>query len=132
MVHLFAPALVAGMVMLANGNAGSDQLSAGELYGFCKDEAFAPSQAACKFYILGITQGMGVRMNDQGAFVESGSLCVPPDMTSEEMKLVFIRVAKNDFALFPEDKQLLASGLVGGIMARQFPCQKRPQSKDSP
>jgi hypothetical protein len=99
-------------------------VTASDLYDFCIDVGFAPSQAACKFYILGVVGATSVVMNDHRKFEKNERFCMPSEVTSEEMVAVFKRVAHWQFEHFPEDKQIVASGFVVGMLTTLYPCKK--------
>jgi len=105
--------------------AFADEFLASDLYDYCVDESSQARQAACKFFILGIVQGMRSQLGPNGTFVKSHAICAPEDETTDELRLMVIRLLKSDFDHFPEDRKLGAGASVGGILFNQYPCKLR-------
>ena len=101
----------------------SQTMTAGELQEIC----IAPdpgSKMACKFYILGITQGIDLGIGIAAGKVNGKPPCVPENTSSTALELaVKIKMGQN-LMVFPDDRKLDASGLVAAILIKTFPCRK--------
>ena len=75
---------------------------------------------ACRFYIFGVTQGLGLAAGIAG---DRTHFCVPDNVTSEEMVLVVRRNMIADAALYPKDKSLPAVSFVAAVMMKNYPCK---------
>lgn len=96
------------------------QMTLSDLRDICSgtDEV---STTACKFYILGVTEGTGIGAdisNDKAHF------CIPEGMSSQNMVLIVKKVMAQDLAIFPQDKDMPAVSFVAASMQQAFPCSK--------
>ena len=98
-------------------------MTAGDLQQICiaSDEG---SKMACKFYILGIAQGISVGIGIADGKTKGGRPCVPDDTSGASLELAIKMKMGQDLMVFPDDRKLDASGLVGAILIKTFPCRK--------
>lgn len=117
------------LALIASFAAEADELTAGELYAWCKDK-YDVSQTACKFYILGVVQGIelgdGSKMgsNNRLSPKKNTIFCAPDNMPVSQMIDVFttrVRVLEQSY---PQDLKLPAVGIVGAAMVNAFPCSR--------
>lgn len=102
-----------------------DAMTAGDLQKICTSTS-AESKAACRFYILGITQGLRLGMSIAEGKTKAGRPCCIPDNISSSALEIAVKIkVGQDLMVFPEDKNLDASGLIGAILVNTFPCQKK-------
>jgi hypothetical protein len=96
------------------------QMTLADLRDFCvgTDDA---SIAACKFYILGVTEGAGI---GAGLAKDKTHFCLPEGVSSQKMVLIAKQAMIQDLAHFPQDKDLPAVSFVAATMQRAFPCNK--------
>ena len=104
----------------------SRAMSAGDLHEICvsSDEA---GKAACRFYVLGLTQGISVGMSIADGKTSGGRPCVPENVSGDALELVVKMKLGSDLTVFPADRALDAAGLVAAIMISTFPCAKARQ-----
>ena len=84
----------------------------------------AGSKMACKFYILGITQGLDLGMLIADGKIRGGRPCIPENTSDSALELAVKIKLGQDLMIFPNDRKLNASGLVGAILVSVFPCRK--------
>jgi hypothetical protein len=108
---------------LAANEDDTTAMTAGYLQQMCT----APDQAsksACRAYILGVTEGIKLGMGIADGKVHGGRPCVPENITASALELTVKMKVGADLTVFPEDRNLDAAGLVGGVMITTFPCNK--------
>ena len=95
------------------------QMTVGDLRTMCagSDER---TQNACRLYILGVTEGLG--LGAERARANSKVLCVPAGVSGTQMVLLLKSKMDADLALYPKDADLAAVGFVAAVMVRQYPC----------
>ena len=98
-------------------------MTAGDLQELCIDSS-AESKAACRFYLLGITQGISMGMSIADGKTQGGRPCIPDDLSAAAIELAVKMKMGSDLMVYPDDRKLDASGLVGAILASTFPCRK--------
>ena len=119
---LLAPVLMFGSITVAHADGA---MSAGELQQICLGSD-AESKSACRFYILGIVQGMSAGMNIADGKTKGGRPCVPEDMPSSALEIAVKSKMGQVLMVFPDDRKLDASGFVAAATISTFPC---PTSK---
>jgi hypothetical protein len=95
-----------------------EALKAGELYTFCKSKDGMIFNA-CKFYILGVVEGMraaGSKPAGQQKF------CMGYDVPASKMIDAFIRMADKVWPKYPGDKELPAVASVSAAITLAYPC----------
>jgi hypothetical protein len=101
----------------------SSAMTGGDLQQICTGQS-AESKAACRFYILGITQGVTMGMSIADGKTNGGRPCIPEDVSGSDLELdVKIKLGQ-DLMVYPEDKKLDASGIISAILIKTFTCQK--------
>jgi hypothetical protein len=98
--------------------APAQQMTISDLQTICAgtdDEAVA----ACKFYILGVTEGGGL---GNGLAGEKALHCVPEGVPATTMVSMVKNRIGADLARFPDDRSLPAVSFVTAIMIRAYPC----------
>ena len=115
--------LVGLVLMLSRAFAGGGAMTAGDLQQLCVSSA-AENKAACRFYILGVTQGLQAGMSIATGKVRGGRPCVPENTADPALELAVKIKIGEDLTVFPDDRKLDASGLVSAILVNTFPCQK--------
>ena len=99
-------------------------MTAGDLEQICIGSS-AESKAACRYYLLGITQGISMGMSIADKKTQGGRPCVPDDLSSSAIELAVKMKLGQDLMVFPDDRKLDASGVVGAILVSTFPCGER-------
>jgi hypothetical protein len=84
----------------------------------------AESKAACRFYILGVTQGLNAGMNIADGKIHGGRPCVPEDLSGDALEFMVKTAIGQDLMFYPADRELDASGFVAGAIVHTFPCEK--------
>ncbi len=98
-------------------------MTAGDLQQICL-RSDAESKSACRFYILGIAQGIDLGMNIADGKTQSDRLCVPAHTSGSVLELAVKIKMGQDLMVFPDDRKLDASGFVGAMLVTTFPCRK--------
>jgi hypothetical protein len=131
----FFGAPIIGLVMIGMLPTGSavagGQMTQGDLYTFCvaTDET---SQTACRFYVLGVVQGIEV---GDSAYMDSTTrrlverkktiYCLPDGgLPQSEMVSIVKVVLQSVLTAYPKDKELPAQSAVLAAMNSKFPCPK--------
>ncbi len=98
-------------------------MTAGDLQQMCIDQS-TEAKYACRFYLLGITQGITMGMSIADGKMKGGRPCIPDDLSGAAIELVVKMKLGEDLMVFPDDRKLDASGFVGAILVSNFPCKK--------
>jgi hypothetical protein len=123
--------LVATGMLYASSAVADGQMTQGDLYTFCvaTDET---SQTACRFYVLGVVQGIEV---GDSSYMDSTTrrlverkktiYCLPDGgLSQSEMVAIVKGVLQSVLTAYPKDKELPAQAAVLAAMNRKFPCPK--------
>lgn len=114
-------ALFAALMLAATGTF-AQSMTAGDLRKICI-AADAENKATCRFYILGITQGMMVGLSISEGKSQAARPCIP-DLPASAFELLVKAGIGQDLMIFPDDAKLEASGVVAAIIAKKYPCKK--------
>ena len=114
---------IVGMTQPKRTAAEDKAMTAGDLQQICIDPS-AESKAACRFYLLGITQGISMGMVIADGKTQGGGPCVPENLSASAIELAVKMKLGQDLMVFPDDRKLDASGFVGAILVSTFPCRK--------
>jgi hypothetical protein len=116
--------LAAMMALNASASYAQDEaMTVGDLQTICTSTD-TESKSACRFYILGVTQGIDMGMSMADGKTQGGRPCVPPNASSFALEFAVKRTLGEDLMLFPNDRKLDASGFVGAAIIKTFPCRK--------
>ena len=118
---IFACAWLLFVSPTANADGGT--MTAGDLQQICTDSN-AESKSACRFYILGVVQGVDMGMSIADGKTRGGRPCVPENMSGSALELAVKMKLGELLMVFPDDRKLDAAGLIGGILVKSFPCRK--------
>ena len=114
---------IVGMTQSKRAAAEDKAMTAGDLQQICIDSS-AESKAACRFYLLGIKQGISMGMSIADGKTQGGRPCVPDNLSASAIELAVKLKLGEDLMVFPDDRKLDASGVVGAILVSTFPCRK--------
>jgi hypothetical protein len=114
---------IVGMTESKPASADEKAMTAGDLQEICIGSS-AESKAACRFYLLGIKQGISVGMGIADGKTQRGRPCIPENLSAAAIELTVKMKMGEDLMVFPDDHNLDASGLVGAILVSTFPCRK--------
>lgn len=114
--------LAIGSSDVAVAEDGRSVMTAGDLQEICTGSS-AESNAACRFYILGVTQGVGMGMSIADGKTKGGRPCIPEDASGSALDLAVKMKLGQNLMVYPEDKKLDATGLIGAILVHTFPCR---------
>ena len=104
-------------------SAEAKAMTAEDLREICVG-ASAESKASCRFYLLGITQGISMGMAIADGKTQGGRPCLPDDLSSSAIELTVKMKLGQDLMVYPDDQRLDASGVVAAILVSTFPCRK--------
>lgn len=117
MKSLLAALAFTGMLLTSAAVAADENaMTAGDLQQLCLGSD-TTSKNVCRIYILGVVQGIEVGLNMRGR-----RPCVPATTSAESLQQTIKTKLDEDLTAVPSDKNLVASGIIGGIVARTFPC----------
>ena len=114
---------IVGMTQSKRASADEKAMTAGDLQEICIGSS-AESKASCRFYLLGITQGISVGMTIADGKMQGGRPCVPENLSAFAIELAVKMKMGQDLMVFPDDHNLDAAGLVSAILVSTFPCRK--------
>lgn len=114
---------IIGVTQSNRATAEDTAMTAGDLQQICIGSG-ADSKAACRFYLLGITQGISMGMNIADGKTQGGRPCIPDNLSAPAIELAVKIKLGQDLMVFPDDRKLGASGVVGAILVSTFPCRK--------
>lgn len=107
----------------AVARAAQSTITAGDLAGICS-ASDAESKAVCHAYILGVTEGVQLGMSIADGKTDGGRPCIPQDLSDSALDLVVKMKLGADLMVYPSDRRLDASGVIGGILVSTFPCHR--------
>src|ERR1700686_4546394 len=111
---------IVGVTQSKRAPAEETAMTAGDLQQICIGSS-AESKAACRFYVLGITQGISMGMSIADGKTQGGRPCVPDDLSASAIELAVKMKLGEDLMVYPDDRKLDASGVVGAILVSTFP-----------
>ena len=91
--------------------AEEQAMTAGDLEQLCIDSS-AESKAGCRFYLLGITQGISMGMSIADGKTNRGRPCVPDNLSASAIELAVKMKLGQGLMVYPGDRKLDASGVV--------------------
>jgi len=108
--------LIGTLLTAATAVADQNAMTAGDLQQLCLGSD-TTSKNVCRIYILGVVQGIEVGLNMRGR-----RPCVPATISAESLQQTIKSKLDEDLTAVPSDRNLVASGIIGGSVARSFPC----------
>jgi hypothetical protein len=114
---------IGGVTQSKRAAAEDTAMTAGDLQRICSGSS-AESKAACRFYLLGIAQGISVGMSIADGKTQGGRPCIPDNLSASAIELAVKMKLGEDLMVYPDDRKLDASGFVGAILVSTFPCRK--------
>ena len=121
----FISTLLACMCLLflsANASAANADFTLGDLQKICLDPN-TENQAVCRFYIFGVSQGIGLGLDMADGKTKGGRPCSPDGISSPALESA-IRMRMGELlTVYPNDAKLEASGGIGALLVNLFPCR---------
>jgi Rap1a immunity proteins len=115
--------MVSLLTVASSAEPETHAMTADDLYQICV-ASDAGNKAACRFYILGVTQGISVGLEIADGRTNGGRPCVPENISGAALELVVKMKLGADLAVFPADRELDASGVIAGVIVNSFACSK--------
>ena len=109
--------------MLISSPAIAGQMTEGDLQIIC-DGTDTESKAACRFYILGVAEGISEGMG-LGAIDQHNPYCIAPNTSSTALTGAVEPALKDDLSHFPKDRNIAAAAFVGAVLFKAFPCERQ-------
>ena len=106
-----------------SSNAYAGAMTADDLQKICIGSD-SQSKAACKFYILGIAQGLDLGMDIADGKTQGGRPCLPDNVSASALEMAVKIKMGQDLMVYPDDRKLDASGVVGASLIKTFQCKK--------
>jgi hypothetical protein len=91
----------------------SHSMTVAELAEFCRSPDLA-AHNACKFYILGAVQALGL---------DARTYCIP-DASADGLVILVRDAIARDLEFHPDDAKLDAIGMVGAVVRLRFACRR--------
>ncbi len=115
--------IVCGAARNAPAQSEGNAMSLGDLQQICiaGDET---SKSACRFYILGVSQGISAGMAIADGKTQGGRPCVPENVAGTALELAVKLKIGQDLLVYPDDRKLDASGFVSAALISAFPCRQ--------
>ena len=106
--------------MLIRSPAIAAQMTEGDLQIIC-DGTDVESKAACRFYILGVAEGIteGIGL---GAINTPNPYCFAPNTSTMALADTVETALKDDLSSHPKDRSIAAATFVRAIIFKAFPC----------
>jgi len=120
-----AYALVFVLMVFAAGQSAqvsAKEMTAGDLQQVCSTQN-PDVDAPCRFYIMGIVQGITLGLGMADGKVALGKPCIPDDLQNSKLEILVKANLGADLMVNPGDKDLPASSLVGAVIATNFKCK---------
>lgn len=108
---------IALTALLIASPAIAGQLTVGDLQMICSGTD-SDSKTACRFYILGVTEGIELAGGDT-----PNAFCIAPDTSSVALAEAVETALKDDLSIAPKDRSLAAAGFVSAIVFKKFACK---------
>ena len=119
---------IVGVTQSKRATADEKAMTAGDLQEICIGSS-AESKAACRFYLLGITQGISMGMSIADGMTQGRRPCVPDNLSSSAIELAVKMKMGEDLMVFPDDRKLDASGVVSAVLVSTFPCRSHTSKR---
>ncbi|HWG87791.1 MAG TPA: Rap1a/Tai family immunity protein [Candidatus Acidoferrales bacterium] len=115
---------VVGSFAVAQSNPiSAKEITASDLQQICSSQN-RDADAPCRFYIMGIVQGITIGLGMADGKVALGRPCIPDDMQVSKLETLIKAKLGADLMVNPGDKELPASSFVGAVIATTFQCNK--------
>jgi hypothetical protein len=114
---------IVGTTQTKRASDDEKAMTAGDLQEICIGSS-PEAKAACRFYLLGITQGLSMGMSIADGKTDGRRPCIPENLSDSAIELAVKMKMGQDLMVYPDDRKLDASGLVSGILVSTFPCRK--------
>lgn len=99
------------------------EMTAGDLQQICSSQD-RDLDAPCRFYIMGIVQGITIGLGMADGKVALGRPCIPDDLQDSKLETLVKAKLGANLMVNPGDKELPASSFVGAVIATTFQCIK--------
>jgi hypothetical protein len=104
-------------------SANAKEMTAGDLQQVCSSKN-PDVDAPCRFYIMGIVQGITIGLGLADGKVAAGRPCIPDDLQDSKLETLVKAKLGADLMVNPEDKDLPAASFVGAVIGTTFRCSK--------
>ncbi len=113
--------IVLSVIFLAlPASTNAAQITLTDLKDICVGTGEA-STAACKFYIWGVMEGVGL---EAGLANDKAHFCVPEGVSSQRVISTVKEKITADLLAFPKDNDMPAVAFVSAVLQGAFPCSK--------
>jgi hypothetical protein len=124
-IALLVIALSATLLAAAASTEGG-AMSAGDLQSLCSGTD-TTSRNACRSYILGVTQGIGVGISIADGKIKGGRPCLPANLSADTLDQTVRSKLAHELAVSPAAGENGAAEFIGATMVSKFSCT-RPHS----
>ncbi len=115
--------VLAAIAVTHSHSANAKEMTAGDLQQICSSKN-PDIDAPCRFYIMGIVQGITIGLGMADGKVAVGRPCIPDDLQDSKLETLVKAKLGADLTVNPEDKDLPASSFVGAVIGTTFRCSK--------
>lgn len=114
-----------GCLLISAGSPASEgrAMTAADLHQLCHGSD-TTSKNVCRIYILGVVQGIEVGLNIADGKGMGARPCIPKKTSAEVLEEAVKLSLAEDLTRVPSDRNVYASGIIGEIMVKVFPCPK--------
>src|SRR6185312_3292385 len=114
---------LAAMTCMRSQAANAKEMTASDLQQVCSSQN-PDVDAPCRFYIMGILQGVTIGIAMADGQVTGGRPCIPDNVQDTTLERVVKAKLGADLMVYPQDRNMPASSFVGGVIANVFACNK--------
>ena len=107
-----------------HASAQPNQMVVSDLGEFCSAHDDS-SISACRFYILGVMEGLGLGSAYEAQTQASKAhFCIPYRTGQSETVSLVKQQMRQDLAMFPQDKTLPAVSFISAVLMKAYPCPR--------
>lgn len=122
-IAFWLPFVLGALAAAQSAPASAKEMTAGDLQQICSSQN-RDVDAPCRFYIMGIVQGITIGLGMADGKVAPGRPCIPDDLEDSKLETLVKAHLGADLMVNPGDRELPASSLVGAVIATTFKCNK--------
>lgn len=115
--------VLAAFALAHSHPVNATEMTAGDLQQICSSKN-TDVDAPCRFYIMGIVQGITIGLGMADGKVAVGRPCIPDNLQDSKLETLVKAKLGADLMVNPEDKGLPASSFVGAVIGTTFRCSK--------
>lgn len=111
----------AALARAEDPSPGAAAMTAGDLQQLCTGTDHV-SRNACRIYILGVTQGIGLGVAMASGRSRIARSCVAADVAAEDLDQAVKARLESDLRKRPADASRDAAGFIAAVLSEAYPC----------